>query len=875
MRKFDKKTNLLKLTAIAMAMAVIPLPGHAAGLGKIAVYSLLGQPLKAEIEVSASNEELSSLQARLASIEAFRQADIEYNPVLSSLSFSRELIERNGRRYIQVTTDRPVNEPFINMLVELGWASGRLVREYSFLLDPPDLASNTISEPVSPPAAAPLTADKLQAEKTPPAKPVVTRTNGKVTAKVQPSAEVTVKSSTEINVKTHKVRAGDTLGKIAVKTQPEGVSLDQMLVALLNANKAAFDGGNMNRLKTGKILVIPDAEVINQIAPDEAKKEVVAQAADFNAYRKRLALAASLQTEARDNGQQVAGGKITPKIEEAAPVSSGKDKLEVSKSETAKGLAGSVKGNAIVDNLARDKALQEAQNRIAELEQNLSKLKQLAELKSKTNADVQQLAQADKTPSDAASQVSAAVPATAPEVASTTVAKTTASSTETLNSETPASAPPPKVEAKKVKAPPVEPEPEPGFLEENSMLVLGGGGILALLLGWMGFSAWKKKKESSALGELGNIHSASDFSTQSTFGPSIDPTVSSSASSTMGGSGESQFSISTQGTAEPSVDAISQADTFLAFGRTEQAEEVLSSALETQPDRHELYLKLLNIYAEQNKLVEYESLARRFREKTLADGPDWETVRAMGAVIDPQNTLYQLPSAEHKLPEEVTSDASVVAPAEATDAVVQEASEAFVENSSQASDIEAINTETIDTETLDFDLNFDLDGAASHVAKVDPVAPATLMDSPEMPTLDFDLDLSLPEVPLATAVDSVAMHDAPLDIPLAEAAGNSIDFDFDLPLADAPPVSGPVTYTPDLKLDTIDLDLDTDLSAPTSSAAGNEEAENSEVATKLELAAAYEEMGDNPGAIELYREALAEGSKSQQEFARGKLASLS
>lgn len=872
MLKTDKKSNLLKLTAISMAMAIIPLAGHAAGLGKVAVYSLLGQPLKAEIEVSANSEELSSLQAKLASVDAFRQADVEYNPVLSNLKFSREFIERNGHRYVQVTTDKPLNEPFINMLVELGWASGRLVREYTFLLDPPDLASTTTAAPVSPPMVSPLAVDKLQPEKIPQVEstpPAITRQSGKVPAKVRSPAEVSAKAGTDINVKNYKVRTGDTLGKIAAKTRPEGVSLDQMLVALLNANKESFDGGNMNRLKTGKILAIPGAEVINQITPGEAKKEVVAQAADFNAYRKRLALAASVQTEARDSGQQVAGGKITPKVEETAPVPSSKDKLEVSKSENAKGLTGDAKGSAVADKLARDKALKDAQSRTAELEQNLSKLKQLAELKNKAGADLQQLVQAAKSPPNAASQVPSAVPAMTSEVASTVVAKTPTSSTETLNPETPVSAPTPKVEVKKVKASPIAPEPESSFLEENSMLVLGGGGVLALLLGWIGFSALKKKKESSALSELGDMHSVSNFSTQSTFGPSIDPTASSSFSSTMGGSNASQFSISAQGVAEPSVDALSQADTFLAFGRIEQAEEVLSSALETQPNRHELYLKLLGIYAEQDKPAEYESLAKRFREQTLEDGSGWEAARAMGAAIDPQNALYQLPSAEHKLSEAVTSGASVVALAGATAVAVQAAPDAFVESPSQTPDIRAI-----DTETLDFDLDFDFDDAASPAAKVDPVAPAALMASPEMSALDFDLDLTLPETPSVTAIDPVAKHDAPLDMSLVEEAGNSIDFDFDLPLADAPPVSTHVTNAPDLKLDTIDLDLDTDLSAPTFSVAGNEETDNSEVATKLELAAAYEEMGDNSGASELYQEALAEGSKSQQEFARAKLASL-
>lgn len=863
MLKIDKKSNLFKATAIAMAMATIPLAGHAAGLGKIAVYSSLGQPLKAEIEVSANGEELSSLQAKLAPADAFRQADVEYNPVLSSLKFSRELIERNGHRYVQVTTDKPVNEPFINMLVELGWASGRLVREYTFLLDPPDTSPATTTAPVSSPVV-PLAADKLQPEKSSQAEntpPAVTRQNAKVPAKVKPPSEVSAKAGTDGNVKNHKVRTGDTLGKIAAKTRPEGVSLDQMLVALFNANQTAFDGGNMNRLKAGKILAIPDEETIKQIATDEAKKEVIAQAGDFNAYRKRLASSAA-QADARDGEQHVASGKITPKVEDITPVPSGKDKLEVSKSENTKGSLRDAKGLATVDALARDKALKEAQGRIAELEQSLSKMKQLAELKSKAGADLQQQAQAEKPTLNEASPVPAAHPAAS--------AAALTPSTATVTPEKTVSPPPSK--AKKVEVLPLAPEPESGFLEENSTLVFAGGGILALILGWMGFSAWKKKKENDALAGPGGMSASSEFSTPSTFGPSIDPTASSSLSSAASGQGASQFSISAPAGAEPSVDALSQADTFLAFGRTEQAEEVLRSALETQPNRHELYLKLLGIYAEQGKPAEYESLAKRFREQTLEDGPDWEAARVMGAALDPQNALYQLPSAESKLSEVVTGGADAVVLAGAATGA-QAAPETFVNSTSNDQDIQ-----TIDTENLDFDLDFDLDDVTPPASKMDTVAPIALATLPEeMPALDFDFDLNLPEESSVTALEPVATNAAtskPLDVPLAEEAGNSIDFDFDLPLADAPPASN---NAPDLKPDALDLDLDTDLSAPTFSAAGKEDAEdvdNPEVATKLELAAAYEEMGDNSGASELYQEALAEGSKSQQEFARAKLASL-
>lgn len=861
MLKSDKKINLLAVTAIAMAMATASLEAHAAGLGKIAVYSLLGQPLKAEIEVSANNDELSSLQAKLASIDVYRQADIEYNAVLSSLKFSRELVERNGRRYVQVTTDKPVNEPFINMLVELGWASGRLVREYTFLLDPPGSTSSATTAPtapVSPPVVSleegALQSDKnLQVGNKPSA--VIHQSSQAPAAKVQATAEVSDKPITSANVKNHKVRAGDTLGKIASKARPDGVSLDQMLVALLRTNQAAFDDGNMNRLKVGKILAIPEIEVIQQITTDEARKEVVAQAANFDAYRQRLASAASAKTEARDSGQQVVSGKITPKVEESVPAPNNKDKLEISKSENAKGSAGDAKGVAAADALAREKALKEAQNRTAELEKNLSKMKQLDELQNKTGAlDAQQKAQVGASAKDIANP---ATPSAAEIPVSPPAPKAKAAEAA-------------KAEVKKAKVLPLEPEPEPGFLEENGTLVLGGGGILALLLGWLGYSSWKKKKESDELGELGGVGAASEFSVQSTFGPSIDPTIS-PASITAGDHGASQFGISASGAVEPSVDALSQADTFLAFGRTAQAEEVLISALEAQPDRSELYLKLLGIYAEQDKPDEYESLAKRFREKTPENGADWETARVMGAAIDPQNVLYQLSSAED-MPSEVATDADVGAPAEVVAVAAQpvsEAPEALVASASADQDIQQI-----DTENLDFDLDFDLDDAtppaSSNTDSAAPVAAVLATPAEEVPVLDFDFDLNLPEASSTAALGEVATS-APLEIPPAEKADNSIDFDFDLPLADTPPVSASVS---DLKLDALDLDLAADSSAPTLGVSGNNDADNAEVATKLELAAAYEEMGDNSGARELYQEALAEGSETQQEFARAKLASL-
>ncbi|MDP1981878.1 MAG: FimV/HubP family polar landmark protein, partial [Sulfuritalea sp.] len=393
------KRNHFKATVLAAAIAVLPLATHAAGLGKITVLSALGQPLKAELEISATRDETPSLVAKLAAAEAFRQAGIEYAPALVTLRFSRDVKERDGRRYVEITTDRPLNEPFIDMLVELSWASGRLVREYTFLLDPPDLAVKAAPAPVAAPEVrtepAMRSVERPAATTPAESRPVVeSRPPATMQRAEKPAARAGAAGS-------RAVVSGDTLGKIAAQTMPEGVSLDQMLVALFRSNRDAFVAGNMNRLKAGKILSIPDAEAVSQVSSGEARREVVAQAADFNAYRKRLAAAAAGAEPVGDQGaKQAVSGRITPKVEDKTPVATGKDKLEVSRTEAARG-AGSkpLQGriSALEEDLvARDRALKEAGSRIAELEKNLNDLNKLAAIKSQAGADVQKAAQAAK-----------------------------------------------------------------------------------------------------------------------------------------------------------------------------------------------------------------------------------------------------------------------------------------------------------------------------------------------------------------------------------------------------------------------------------------------------------------------------------------------
>lgn len=882
MLKTDQKTKFLRKTLLVMAMASAPLLVHAAGLGKISVYSTLGQPLKAEIEVTATAEELSSLSAKLASLETFAQAEIDYNSVLSELRFSNEVTVRNGHQYIQLTTDKPVNEPFLNMLIELNWSAGKLVREYTFLLDPPSSTTLSVAASVAPPV---ISQRALSNEASSPPANAEVRSSNRVrkllrndfVKKTQSSKPLDIeKSSSGSNDQSEKentkqtageqslkVRAGDTLRKIAMQSKPDGASLDQMLVALFRSNQDAFVSGNMNRLKAGTILMVPDAETVTKVSESEAREEVVTQAADFNAYRAKLAAMVAERSAPLDSNQQVAAGKIAPKVDDKTTPINGSDKLEVSRTEgkSAKDKKPSV-ADQEVDRIASEKAKKEAESRAHELEE----IKRLAELKNQQVADPKTVTTANAPGS------------TAPAVPAISEAKKAES----------------QVKVKKTLPLP-EPEPEPGFFEENSSLVFGVGGILALLLGWLGFSAWKKKKNESELLEIDRM---SDFSSHAA--PS-DLTSDAGVAASAQEQGFSQMSVTSPALVEPSPDALSQVDTLLAFGRKAEAEGVLRTAIDAEPERHPLYLALLSLYAEQKEVAEFEDLAKRFYTQTAGSGEDWDAVCAMGVTLDPGNALYALKTLDgdvsaHDVLAHDLSAQSAAAALVSTPTVnnYAEASASTAESGKQIEELVTQESAAVNTDELDIDLDFKLDdtlveqaearatdslvrsvGASEASSVAEEATVAKIADLPDLPAIGFNLDLDIPSVTPPVPLD--------VDISLPDTPDNGIDFDFDLPLAGS---GGGDEIKPTLseaaaeESNVIDFNLEHELAMPEAAHQDNsfsnqDEADNPEVATKLELAAAYEEMGDNAGAKELYLEALNEGSGAQKTFAQAKLNSLS
>ena len=597
------KQNGLRLSLL-MAAICAPWTGvHATGLGKVVVLSPLGQPLHAEVELTASYEELASMRARLASPEAFKDAGIEYLPSMAGIRLAIEK-RKDGQPYLRLTTVRPVNDPFLDVLVEVNWASGRLVREYTMLLDPPEILGK--AAPVAVPKTKRATVDVA-----PPSETATAARSAPAPIAPRPVAEATPAAGESVVVK-----KGDSLAKIAAATKPEGVSLDQMLVALFRANEREFDGGNMNRLRAGKILAVPDAASAASIAPEEARKVIVVQSRDFDAYRRKLgAVVAAAPVAKEDVAKQAAAGKIAPKVEERAVAAvPSQDKLEVSRTEAAKeGKALQGRITALEEDLvSRDRALGEARGRIAELERNLGDLKKLAEMKSQGGAQLQQQAEAAKPSKPVEKAAGAPVEIPAAPMVETPKPAEAPKAQEAPKPPEEAPAAPEAVKAPPAKKPVVAPPPapEPSFIEENPALVYGGGGIIVLLLAYLGFKSRRGKQQQAMPTE--GLATTSRLSEGALMANSVFGSTGGQAVDTSGAASiQTDFSQPNLAAidADEGVDPVAEADVYMAYGRDAQAEEILLDALKSDPARRAIHLKLLEIYSARKNVKHFESVA--------------------------------------------------------------------------------------------------------------------------------------------------------------------------------------------------------------------------------------------------------------------------
>jgi pilus assembly protein FimV len=603
---------LKTLTSAVAGAVLLSAAANAAGLGKLTVLSSLGQPLRAEIELTAVGaDEASGLVAQLASADAYRNANIEFNPALMSLRF--EVEQRNGRQVIRVNSSQPVNEPFVDMLLELKWNGGRMVREYTFLLDPPDMRSAQSPQVAAPvdlgrqvagsAATAPSAPVAAPAGSAPSAgnAPAPSAGSASATARPQPSAK---------SAERYTVKKGDNLSRIATQVKPVDVSLDMMLVALYRANPEAFSGNNMNRLKSGQILKVPESDAVRSSAPEgEARGVVIAHAVDFNAYRAKLAGQVANSTPAKEaETTQNVKGKITAKVEEKPnAVNEAKDKLTLSKSTASAPVEGKT-GMAAEESIAKQKQVDEAAARVKELEKNVNDLEKLMAVKGKPVADKPAAA----TVVDVTPVVTAPVAAPAPVAEQAT---------------------PPKPKRSLVVPPkkPVEPS-----LYEKMMDNLQAIGIALVVLLALAYAIIVGRRRKKFVVPRGEIVLPPDPTTP------IQPFISEGGPNVDNGNSvfNSNFAPSASQLDTNEVDPVAEADVYIAYGRDAQAEEILKEALRTHPERHAVRLKLLDIYATRKDARAFESQASELYSLTRGQGDEWAQAAAVGHTIDPTNPLY-------------------------------------------------------------------------------------------------------------------------------------------------------------------------------------------------------------------------------------------
>jgi pilus assembly protein FimV len=841
-----------------LAAAAVALTGFhaddacALALGRITVQSALGEPLRAEIDLpQITPAEADTLRAKTASPEVFRAQGMEFNPAVNNL---RVQLQRraDGTAVLRLSSDRPVNDPFVDLVLDATWGSGHIVRSYTMLFDPPAQRRAAPTATAAPQVSAPVAQTQAQAGSAPiaertaaPAAPrATTRSTAVASPRPAPADGVTV-------------QAGDTAGRLANTYRPASVSLDQMLVALMRANPDAFIQDNVNRIKAGAVLQMPDEATALATPPDEARQVLAAQSRDFNAFRRKLAAVAPTAEVAA--AERSASGTVQARVEDKKPATAAPDKLTLSK--------GAITGQkAAEDQLAKDKQASESSARMAELSKNINELNKLSTASAPVGAAAAAAASAPgavavATPAAVPTQPAASDPAVLAEAAAP------ASTPAPVPAPVPAPAPAPK------PAPAPAPAPEPSFLSGlmEDPLVPAGGLLALIALG--GYGAYRVVQRRRANAGVDSSFLESRLQPDSFFGASGGQQVDTANSEMTTGS--SMAYSPSQLDAGGDVDPVAEADVYLAYGRDLQAEEILKEAIRHNPARVSVHVKLAEIYAKRQDRKALEAVAGDVFKLTQGEGPDWTRVADLGRDLDQENPLY-LPGGR---PGALHGDAPVAAPSASLSSAVMAAAPAVA------------------TLPPDLDLDLDLDlpedalseapaaagGFAAAAAGATTTAgegySADAIEPAALPQLDLPTSRSTEPPALAAAPAIAPPPMADLDFPTTDDL--TMLPSGAMPLTTSAKADTPETAPMEFDLGDLTLDLGAPskpftptAAAPAAADSGVDAAADDPLATKLALAQEFNAIGDTDGARTLVEEVVAESSGALKARAQRLLADL-
>ncbi|MDX9669995.1 MULTISPECIES: FimV/HubP family polar landmark protein [unclassified Pseudomonas] len=869
--------------AIAAASALSSGMAHALGLGELTLKSTLNQPLVAEIELlDVKDLTAAEVVPSLASPEDFAKAGVDRQAFLNDLTFT-PVLNASGKSVLRVTSSKPLSEPMVKFLVQVMWPNGRLLRDYSVLLDPSKFS--------------PQTADAA--------------------AQPAPSQTITAPTTGATHPNQYTTTPRDTLWEIAAKARTGG-SVQQTMLAIQALNPDAFIDGNINRLKTGQVLRLPDSVESTALPQSKAIAEVAAQNDAWRQGRRYVAKPGTGQ-------QQLDATKRSRS--NAGSGQNAKDNLSLVSAESAKargkGPAGDAKAlsnklavtQESLDTTRRDN--EELKSRMTDLQSQLDKLQRLIELKNNQLAKMQ----ADGT--GAAPAANAAVPAITAELAATPPA------TSAEAAPTPESAIAPPVETP-AETPVVAPKPvvdeDKTFNEllTNPVLLglIGGGAVVLLLLLLLLARRRKAQQEAEkhlrmarALTEEQEFSAEQDLPESSFEGlevpaasvklntpapapapaPVVTPVV----------MAEPIAAPLVAPAAERSDDVLDKAQSHINAGRLNQAAALLEEGVSLEPQRSDLRLKLMEVYGQQGDRDAFVGQERQL----VANGDNFAKVEEL---------KKRFPTMA------VVAAAGLAAAAVAAELDAQYVKELLLDEPEAPATEPAPVADDLDSA---FDLSLDdLDNITpvEPAPVVEPEAPVELDEFPTDDDLnfesvlqqqteikenlddlsDFDLDLDLGAEPAPAPAADLADDDFQLDLdegvkdlsPVEPPVVNEVPqddlelpADFDLSLADEMDSNPAEPDAFAAELDDVNAELDRlsqSIAEPTfteaDAAMGDDLGEDDfdflagtdEAATKLDLAQAYIDMGDNDGARDILNEVLTEGDEKQRGEAKEMLSNL-
>jgi pilus assembly protein FimV len=796
----NKRTRALRTFAKLLIVSIlfVPLSASPLGLGDLKLHSTLNRPLDAEIDlISPGSTRADEISVRLASNEAFEGAGIDRPLLLNHLKFEVDT-RADGTPYIKVVSDQPVTEPFLDFLVEVNWPNGKLVREYTTLLDPPV----TVEEPpaaVAAPAIESQPAPATSRAATPATTQApVTANDGARPERLKPSVGKAPDGAWTYG----PVEKGATLRSIAqdLKAFDTAASVEQIMLALLKSNPEAFYDHNVNQLKAGYVLRIQDPAVLKELSQTAAMAEVRRQTAQWLGAKKAAMQAAGMARPAVPAGGEVAPSATEgPRLRLSAPEEA--QKPASGGPEGAKGEASGDTAKIRNDLTAALEASAAARQENAELRDRLAKLEQRI-------ADMQRLLKL-KDESLAALQAQAGAAGKGAEGAF-------------------------------------------ARLLGNPML-LAAAGVAVLLLATLGWLVVRRVRlartplevfaginEKPAPSVATTPESAVITEAAGGAAPSLERTSQLAMATGEGGG------VDILEAGEDEIDILAEADVYLAYRRFDKAEELLKEALREEPARRDLVLKLLEVYSVGGNAEAFVNQAGLLKASlNPSETSIWDKVVAMGKRIAPGNALFEGAAA---------SDEDAAAKTGGKEAESPSGQELFDVDFEK--ELSGLGVE--DDRPVTDSGSSDPFAAAESTAPESEPAPA----KQDLPDLDFTLD-----------EDTLARLRQPGNELINEDQHPSPEEDRLVAVPETHPEAqqrhddlgnvGDIQWLSAAGEDLLKFEDDDGTEEPESALISGED----EIGTKLDLAKAYLDMGDQESARNILSEVADEGDQEQQREA--------